>query len=105
MKTIINDLIENRTCCHCHYISVKYVGPTNTRGARLRIKSLRFKDGKVIFIPYDYSYNYSLPMALDYLSEKIDIEKHLLSFGWDEVNDQYIIGIDIYKPIDELERD
>lgn len=48
-----------------HVIKVYYLGATNTLGSRIRIVSERFKVSKTI--PYDYVFNSSLDIALDYL--------------------------------------
>lgn len=36
-----------------HLIEVTYIGPTNTRGARVKLYSHRFVEAR--FIPYDYA--------------------------------------------------
>lgn len=36
-----------------HLIAIKYLGPTNTRGSRVKITSDRFEQS--VTIPYDYS--------------------------------------------------
>ena len=50
-----------------HVLKVYYLGATNTLGSRVRIVSERFKISKTI--PYNYVYNSSLDIALDYLSK------------------------------------
>ncbi len=43
---------------HFHLLTVKYIGPTNSRGSRVKISSDRFEDSKTI--PYDHSFNGAL---------------------------------------------
>jgi hypothetical protein len=52
----------NRTHSHYHLLTVKYLGPTNTRGSRIRISSDRFKDSRTF--SFDSVYNRSLDQAL-----------------------------------------
>lgn len=48
-----------------HVIKVTYLGPTNSRGSRVKMHSERFQKGKTI--GYDYQFNNSLDIAKDYL--------------------------------------
>ena len=47
---------------HYHLLTVKYVGPTNTRGSRVKISSDRFEDSQTI--QYDHSFNGSTAQGL-----------------------------------------
>ena len=49
-------------------IHVQFYGPTNTRGARVRIKDERNNVTK--FLPYDYATGNILTQAYEYLEEK-----------------------------------
>lgn len=42
---------------------VTYYGPTNTKGSRVRIKDLRFKGQKPLWIPWDYEFNSTIDHA------------------------------------------
>lgn len=44
---------------------VTYVGPSNSRGSRVKIQDLRFRES--VTIPYSYSYNRITDMAEEYL--------------------------------------
>ena len=44
-----------------HLLTVKYCGPTNTRGSRIKITSDRFNDS--VTVPYSYSFNGSSNQA------------------------------------------
>jgi len=47
---------------------ITFLGATNTRGARVKIKDLRFN--KSLIISYDYSYNSIKEIAFNYLKAK-----------------------------------
>jgi hypothetical protein len=47
---------------------IKYLGPTNSQGSRVRIKDLRFGTSKTI--QYDYEFNNSSDVANEYLKSK-----------------------------------
>lgn len=44
---------------------LKYLGPTNNRGSRVKISDPRFEKSKII--PYNHEFNNIGDMALDYL--------------------------------------
>jgi hypothetical protein len=48
-----------------HIIRVKYYGATNTNGSRVGIISDRFRER--VTIPYDYSFNTSYEIAVNWL--------------------------------------
>jgi hypothetical protein len=48
-----------------HLIDVKYYGPTNSQGSRVRLRSHRFKETK--WLSYDYSIGDILSQAEEYL--------------------------------------
>ena len=52
-------------------LNVKYLGPTNHKGSRIKIIDRRFNQS--ITIPYDYQYSSALEGAVRYLLDK----------GWD----------------------
>lgn len=51
-----------------HVIKVKYLGPTNSRGSRVRLTSERFAES--VTIPYNYALNNIESMAKEYLTDK-----------------------------------
>lgn len=49
---------------------VKYLGPTNTMGSRIKISEEKFGGGKIsITIPYDYNYNDIGEIAYNHLKK------------------------------------
>jgi hypothetical protein len=48
-----------------HIIGVQFIGPSNSRGSRIKISSYRFGDS--ITVPYDYTYNSALDQASNLL--------------------------------------
>ena len=48
-----------------HIIEVKYLGPTNTKGSRIKLTSSRFNQS--VTIPYDYRFNNASDIAVDWL--------------------------------------
>jgi hypothetical protein len=61
--TGINGYVEN-----LHIISVKYMGPTNTRGTKLKIESKRFNQS--VTLSYDYQIGNILDQAVQYLQQR-----------------------------------
>lgn len=51
-----------------HIIEVKYIGPTDTQGARVKLFSQRLNESKII--SFDYSKNSITDMAKDYLETR-----------------------------------
>ena len=50
-----------------HIIVVSYLGVTNSRGARMKLTSLRFGDS--VTLNYDYSFDSGKEQAIRYLNE------------------------------------
>lgn len=48
-----------------HAIRVSYLGPTNSRGSRMKLTSLRFNDS--LMLSYDYSFNQGRDQAINFL--------------------------------------
>jgi hypothetical protein len=59
----INGYVEN-----LHLISVKYIGPSNSRGTRLKIESKRFNQS--ITLAYDYRIGNIRDQAVQFLQSK-----------------------------------
>jgi hypothetical protein len=51
-----------------HILKTSYLGATNTRGARVKIYSERFRQSVVI--PYNYRFNNALDIAINWLQSK-----------------------------------
>lgn len=51
-----------------HAFTIKYLGPTNHKGSRVKIKSERFNQS--VIIPYNYSFDSELEIAENYLRLK-----------------------------------
>ena len=75
-----------------HILKVKYLSPTNYKGARVKITSERFEQSKII--SYDYSKNSIKDMAIDWL-EKEGFE--IIGHG-EGKNHDYIVS-STFKPL------
>lgn len=51
-----------------HVFYVKYLGPTNSRGSRVKIETKRFEQS--VTIPFNYTHNNTEDMAAEYLTSK-----------------------------------
>jgi hypothetical protein len=51
-----------------HILKVKYLGPTDTRGSRVKITSERFENSKTI--SYSSEYNRAMDAAINWLSKE-----------------------------------
>ncbi len=84
-----------------HAVSVKFLPATNTRGARVKLYSGRFKDSKII--PYNYQYNNIADLAIDWLKDKGQ-----KVMGQAEYNNSDIIMLDsinnTFTPLKEMEK-
>lgn len=75
-----------------HAFEVKYLGATNNKGSRVKIKSLRFNETKII--SYDHSFNGTLEIAKDWLTKNgYEI------VGQAESKDSYIILSTTFEPL------
>jgi hypothetical protein len=82
-----------------HLIEVKYLGATNTRGSRVKITSLRFKDS--VTIPYNYTFDNKADMFLDWLKD-LNNDLGIVSVGYNEVKGTYIFGVSVFEPIKNI---
>jgi hypothetical protein len=78
-----------------HLVEIKYLAPTNTKGARTRLKSLRFRES--VIIPYDYRKNSILEIGVEFL-QNLGISPKFVG----ETPDGYILGIEEFIPLKEL---
>lgn len=81
-----------------HLIEARYVGPTEHKGSRVILTSSRFDQFKTI--PYDYSFNNTKDIAIDWLTK----EGHNV-VGSGEVRGHYVIVVadtnGEFKPLKE----
>lgn len=75
-----------------HVLKASYLGPTNTKGSRVKIESERFK--QKIIIPYNYEFAYTLPIAQKHL-EKLGFEL----IGQAEGKNCYYLISSTFKPL------
>lgn len=78
-----------------HMIEVKYYGPTNSRGSRIKLTSHRFEDS--LYVPYNYKFNTTLDIARDYLEEQ-----GCTIVGSGETKNGYIIAITNFKSLSDI---
>jgi len=76
----------------CRAFDVRFMGPTNTLGARIRIRDLR-RDDKVV-IPYDHACGDVLEQGVRYL-KSIDIEPDVILLA--DKLDCYVIGSENFE--------
>jgi hypothetical protein len=81
-----------------HLIEVKYLGPSNTRGSKVKLTSLRFP-GDSLTVSYSYRFH-------NILDEGLDILKaggfKVVGYGYDEKKKVYIIASSTFEPIKTL---
>ena len=75
-----------------HALEIKFYAPTNYSGARVGIISKRFKQR--ITISFDYSFNTSSAIAIDYLTKN-----GFNIVGKSEFGESDIILTDTFKPL------
>lgn len=75
-----------------HILKITYLGATNNRGSRIKIKSERFEQS--VTISYDYSCNNSLDGAVKWLKANDFTIK-----GQGEGKDCYYVVTSTFKPL------
>lgn len=75
-----------------HALEIKFYAPTNNSGARVGIISKRFKQR--ITISFDYSFDNTLEIAINYLTKK-----GFNIVGKSEFGESDIILTDTFKPL------
>jgi len=65
--------VKELSCFNTRILNVKYLGPTNTKGSRIKIIDHHFNQS--VTISYNYEYSNALQGAVDYLLEN----------GWDVI--------------------
>ena len=74
-----------------HIITVKRLGATNTKGARVKITSERF--GDTIILPRNYEFDTVKDLAVDKLKDTHDI------VGSGETKDSYVLVSSTFEPL------
>ena len=69
-----------------HVMKIKYVGPTDYKGSKVKITSEAYKES--ISIAYNYSFNSDLDIAINYLQNK---GFEIIGTG-NGKNEQYVIS-------------
>ena len=78
-------------------IEIKYLAPTNTKGARIKLIDTRFKVSEIL--NYDYEIGDLINQAAEHLSNKgFDV----IFKSYDELNEKYYVFIDNFEPIDQI---
>jgi len=80
-----------KTMKNYHIITVKRLGATNTKGARVKITSERF--GDTIILPRNYEFDTIKDIAVDKLKDTHDI------VGSGETKDSYVLISDTFEPL------
>ena len=75
-----------------HVMKIKYVGPTDYKGSKVKITSEAYKES--ISIAYNYSFNSDLDIAINYLQNK---GFEIIGTG-NGKNEQYVIS-SIFKQL------
>ena len=59
-----------QTAQHLRMFEVKFLGPTNTRGARVVVKDTRRQPERRVYLPYSYEVGDILKQAEQFLGER-----------------------------------
>ena len=78
-------------------IEIKYLAPTNTKGARIKLIDTRFKVSEIL--NYDYEIGDLINQATKYLSNK---GFNVIFKSYDELNEKYYVFIDNFEPINQI---
>lgn len=82
-----------------HIIRVTYLGPTNSRGSRMKLTSLRFLD--TLILPYDYSYNQGKDQAINFLQiNNFDV----IGSGYDENRGDTLVICKNFMSLKDIKR-
>lgn len=84
-----------------HLIRVKYVSPTDRKGTRVKLVSLRFpKD--TLTLNWDYSISDMIKQSIEALKQlKFEID----GYGYDETKGEYIIVSKTFEPLREKQKE
>ena len=78
-------------------IEIKYLAPTNTKGARIKLIDTRFEVSEIL--NYDYEIGDLINQAVKHLSNKgFDV----IFKSYDELNEKYYVFIDNFEPINQI---
>lgn len=99
---IANEVSERQKIMNCHILKVKYIGPTSTKGGRIKISSERFGDS--VTIGYNHSFNRASDQALAWLGNRtvnnVSSPFHIIGTG--EGNGHDYVITDTFKGLKEL---
>ena len=86
----IKNLIKNNS----RVLEVKYLSPTNTQGSRVKIVDTYFNEA--IIVSWNYEFNNSLEVALEYLLNKRNLKIKIIgiSENYKTKNDYITIKFD-----------
>ena len=80
-----------KTTKNYHIITVKRLGATNTKGARVKITSERFNN--TIILPYNCEFDTAKDLAIDKVKDTHDI------VGSGETKDSYVLISNTFEPL------
>ena len=83
---------------HFHLIEAKYLGPTNSRGSKVKLTSLRFP-GDSYTVSWDYNFSNLLDVSVDALN---NIGVKISGYGYDEKKGTYILATETFEPIKQV---
>lgn len=78
-------------------IEIKYLAPTNTKGARIKLIDTRFEVSEIL--NYDYEIGDLINQTVKHLSNK---GFNVIFKSYDELNKKYYIFIDNFEPINQI---
>lgn len=81
-----------------YIIEAKTLSPTNTRGTKIKLSYLHYVND-TITISYDYKYNSSKDIALEFLKMA---GIRVKGYGYDEKRKVYLFFCDNFEPLKEL---
>tara|TARA_R100001463_G_scaffold66729_2_gene120355 strand:+ start:1084 stop:1392 length:309 start_codon:yes stop_codon:yes gene_type:complete len=102
MKTNYNITLKDKSILlnHLRGIEVKYMPPTNHKGARIKIYDTRHEVRKII--SYNYSYNNARDEAIDYLMAR-GIEINSMTYN-EKTHTHTLLTLDFATSINEVQK-
>ena len=84
---------------HFHLIEAKYLGPTNSRGSKVKLTSLRFP-GDSLTVSWNYE---GSPNLLDQATDALNnIGVKVSGYGYDEKKGTYMLATETFEPIKQV---
>ena len=78
---------------NAHLITVKFIGPSNTKGSRIKLVSQRFPNDSLT-LSYDHSYSHTFDQAQSWL-----IEHGYTIVASGEAPDWYWFAVSEFRPL------